>query len=426
MASEVKNPFDQWSLKKRVDLIYSNSFAANIATLFVSFLLVMILRGSLEPKLIWSWFAVISFVAAGRIFLATRYRRRKKTSSIRAWTNSYVVSSVIMGTVWASAGYFYFLVDDHTLKALVFMALIGIIASAMIVLSALLKAFYGHIIPIFLGLFTAIILSEENYSLYLAGGLLVYLGFISAAGKNTKMHMAESLKFQYENQKLVINLKDEIDVRIQSQNELEGHQEKLEGLVEERTSQLLKTNEVLTEEINIRKKAEENLKHLAYHDDLTELPNRLLLIDRLEHALIRAQRDKSFVAIMFIDLNEFKQINDTFGHAAGDHVLKTVARRLRAALREVDTISRFGGDEFVILIEQGGEHEHTEILSRKVMKILSQPVIYNDQALSIGCSLGISLYPHDGENVEVLLERADAAMYRAKGGEKSSRQYYSS
>ena len=422
----MKNSFDQWSLKKRVDLIYSNSFAANIATLFVSFLLVMVLRSSLEPKLIWLWFVVINLVAAGRLFLAYRYQRREKSASIEGWATRYAISSVLMGSVWGCAGYFYYLVDDPTVNSLVFMVLIGIIASAMIVLSALLKVFYGFILPIFLGLLAAIILSGEHYSFYLAGGLLVYLGLISAAGKNTKMHMVDSLKFQFENQKLVLNLKDEINVRKQTQSELEGHREKLEGLVEERTSQLLKTNEVLTEEINIRKKAEENLKHLAYHDDLTKLPNRSLLIDRLEHALIRAQRDKSLVAIMFIDLNEFKKINDTLGHAAGDHVLSTVAKRLRTALREADTISRFGGDEFVVLIEQASEHENTEMLSRKVMKILSQPVIYNDQALTIGCSLGISIYPQDGENVEVLLERADAAMYRAKDGEKNSRQYYSS
>ncbi len=422
----MKNSFDQWSLKKRVDLVYANSFAANIATLALSFLFVMALRGNVASTIIWSWLAVIHLVAAGRLFFAFRYRLRKKSVSINVWANRYVVSSVLMGSVWGCAGYFYYLIEEPTVKSLVFMALIGIIASAMIVLSALLKAFYRHIIPIFLGLFSAILLSEESYSLYLAGGLLVYLGFISVAGKNTHSHITESLRFQHKNQQLVLNLKDEITVRQQVQNKLEGHQERLEGLVEERTSQLLKTNEVLTEEIDIRKKAEKTLKHLAYHDDLTKLPNRLLLLDRLEHALIRAQRDRTLVAVIFIDLNGFKLINDTFGHAAGDHVLVTVAKRLRSSLREADTISRFGGDEFVILVEQGSGHENTEMLSLKIMKVLAQPVIYNDQALSISCSLGVSFYPVDGESVEVLLERADAAMYQAKDGEKESRQHNSS
>jgi len=129
---------------------------------------------------------------------------------------------------------------------------------------------------------------------------------------------------------------------------------------------------------------------------------------------------------MFIDLDGFKKINDQYGHAAGDQILKDVAKRLKTSLREEDTISRYGGDEFVILIEHEGEAGNTEILSQKIINALSQPFDYDNHKLTIGCSIGISLYPQDGAIPEELLEKADAAMYQAKNSEQGqNRKFYS-
>jgi len=413
--SGLKSSFNQWSLNKRIDLIYSNSFAANIATIFLSFLLVLAVNKSIPSNILWTWFSIISFIASCRLILAYYYQNKNKSISIENWAIIYTVSSILIGTAWAGAAYFYYLTEKAAIKSLVVMLLIGIIASAMIVLTASMRIFYGHIIPIFSGLTTAIIISGESYAFHMVAGFIAYLVFISAAGKNTNKHLTESLQLQYENQKLVLSLEEEINVRKNATNALEGHREKLEGLVEERTSQLLKTNEALTEEIKIRKKVEESLKHLAYHDELTKLPNRLLFIDRLGHALVRCKRHKTNVSIMFVDLNRFKKINDTFGHAAGDHVLISVANRLRKTLRTEDTISRFGGDEFVIIIEHE-DQDNIEVLSEKIQELISKPIPYIDKSLSISCSIGISKYPDDGGTIDLLLDKADAAMYLAKSG----------
>lgn len=277
-----------------------------------------------------------------------------------------------------------------------------------------------------MGLSIAILKTESHVSPFLFGGLMLYLALISASGEKTRQYLIDCLNLQYENQELVLNLQNEIDHHKQTQKDLEIHQEQLEVLVEKRTGQLHVTNEALVEEINIRKKAEEKLKHIAYHDELTKLPNRLLLIDRLEHALSIAQRHKTIVAVMFIDLDGFKKINDQYGHAAGDQILKDVAKRLKTSLREEDTISRYGGDEFVILIEHEGEAGNTEILSQKIINALSQPFDYDNHKLTIGCSIGISLYPQDGAIPEELLEKADAAMYQAKNSEQGqNRKFYS-
>ena len=219
-------------------------------------------------------------------------------------------------------------------------------------------------------------------------------------------------------------MRKEIDQRKYSQFELEEHQNELENLVDKRTRQLQASNQVLMDEISARKLIEEKLQHQAHHDDLTGLPNRILLIDRLEHALQRAQRHKSQVSVMFIDLNGFKQINDTYGHAAGDLILKTVADRLLLALREEDTISRFGGDEFILLIEQEVGYANTIFLTKKIVNLLSEPINFEKHTLSIGCSIGISVYPNDGNEVDQLLERADVAMYRAKREDEQCCSFY--
>jgi len=415
-----------WILKKRVDLIYANSYAANLTTIVISFLLVLVLKDRFPQSLVWSWFIVITLIASVRIFLARQYFANDESLTIEQWANRYVISSVLIGIVWGCASYFYYYSDEPEVKALLFMLLIGIIASAMIVLSALKESFYGHILPIFLCLSIAILKTESHVSPFLFGGLMLYLALISAAGEKTRQYLIDCLNLQYENQELVLNLQNEIDHHKQTQKDLEIHQEQLEVLVEKRTGQLYATNEALVEEINIRKKAEEKLKHIAYHDELTKLPNRLLLIDRLEHALSIAQRRKTIVAVMFIDLNGFKKINDQYGHAAGDQILKDVAKRLKTSLREEDTISRYGGDEFVILIEHEAEAGNTEILSQKIINALSQPFDYDNHKLTIGCSIGISLYPHDGTTPEDLLEKADAAMYQAKNsGHGQNRMFYS-
>ncbi len=156
------------------------------------------------------------------------------------------------------------------------------------------------------------------------------------------------------------------------------------------------------------------LAYQANHDALTHLPNRYLLKDRLEHAIARAQRNSQQVAVLFIDLDRFKDVNDQLGHAAGDTLLRQVVTRLCTNVREVDTLARLGGDEFVVVLEAVSYAEQAIMVSHKLLKSLQMPFIIEDHPCFITASIGIALFPEDGSDTETLLQNADTAMYRAK------------
>ena len=178
-------------------------------------------------------------------------------------------------------------------------------------------------------------------------------------------------------------------------------------------------------DISQRKASEAQLVYMASHDVLTGLPNRSLLQERIAQALLRAHRDLCGVALLFIDLDRFKIINDTMGHHAGDVLLQEVATRLGACLRETDTIARQGGDEFVVLIENDTDEQYLGTMARKILSVLQTPFNLQGQEIFISASIGISAYPQDGSDVGTLLKNADVAMYRAKDLGKNTFQFYS-
>lgn len=177
-------------------------------------------------------------------------------------------------------------------------------------------------------------------------------------------------------------------------------------------------------DITETKDSERKLWQLAHHDALCNLPNRLLLNARLEHAMQRARRTSTKLAVLFIDLDRFKNINDSMGHQVGDELLKDVSRRLQLALHEDDTVARLGGDEFVILLEEIDNANTTRRIASRILERLSDPVTIGGRSLSITSSIGISLYPEDGQDPETLLKNADAAMYQAKALGRNRLAYY--
>ncbi|MDY0261072.1 EAL domain-containing protein [Syntrophotalea acetylenica] len=179
-------------------------------------------------------------------------------------------------------------------------------------------------------------------------------------------------------------------------------------------------------DITERKEAEKTIEHLAFHDPLTGLPNRLLFMDRVNQAIARAHRHHESFALMFLDLDRFKTLNDSLGHTAGDEALREVAKRLDGCLRETDTVSRFGGDEFNILLSQSCHDEEIELVAHKILKALAWPYDINGHEVFMTCSIGIAIYPKDGHEANNLIKNADTALYRAKDLGRNNFQFYSS
>ena len=175
-------------------------------------------------------------------------------------------------------------------------------------------------------------------------------------------------------------------------------------------------------DISDRKRAEEQIEFHAYHDVLTHLPNRKLFTDRLRHALTHAKRAGKSVAVMFIDLDHFKTINDTLGHTAGDELLLEMAKRLRDCVREDDTVARLGGDEFTIILADLRHPEDALLIAQKILDAVQKPLSVSGMPVTTSASVGISLYPVDGTDAEALLRNADSAMYRAKEAGRNTYQ----
>ena len=177
-------------------------------------------------------------------------------------------------------------------------------------------------------------------------------------------------------------------------------------------------------DITERKRAEETIKQMAYHDALTDLPNRLLFNDRLNLALAHARRSQQKLALMMLDLDHFKEVNDTLGHSVGDKLLRVVGKRLTSLVRESDTVARMGGDEFMLTLPEVAEAEDAARIAEKILRGFQKPFVLDGHELHVTTSVGIAMYPDDGEDGGTLMKNADIAMYRAKEQGRNNYQRY--
>lgn len=188
---------------------------------------------------------------------------------------------------------------------------------------------------------------------------------------------------------------------------LQNHEQELEHRVRQRTEELAEANEML-------RQREQALEHMAHHDVLTGLANRALLEDRLQQALARARRNRESIALLLIDLDKFKEINDTHGHEHGDAMLVAVAGRLRATVRDCDTVARLGGDEFVLLLGEVHDAGACDIVAANLLSAIVEPVHFRDVELRCSVSIGAAIFPANGHDSATLFRQADDAMYAAK------------
>jgi diguanylate cyclase (GGDEF)-like protein/PAS domain S-box-containing protein len=219
-------------------------------------------------------------------------------------------------------------------------------------------------------------------------------------------------------------LVDDITARRANADAVRRARDELEVRVLERTAELAGANAMLQGEIAERRQAEARVHHMAYHDSLTGLPNRALLADRLDRAMLAAQRSGRRLAVMFLDLDRFKTINDSLGHMTGDQLLKEVAGRLCRAVRASDTVARLGGDEFVVLVPGIRSIDEASRVAEKIIEALAEPFPLEGRMLHISPSIGICVFPDDGEDVETLMRHADGAMYHAKASGRNNYQFF--
>jgi diguanylate cyclase (GGDEF)-like protein len=213
--------------------------------------------------------------------------------------------------------------------------------------------------------------------------------------------------------------------REQGEEALREVQGTLERRVKARTKELARANAGLEAEIAERRLADQRVVHMAHHDALTGLPNRTLLADRVGQAIARAHRSGGKLAVLFLDLDRFKNVNDSFGHAVGDMLLTAVAARLTASRREEDTVARLGGDEFIISIPDVADAAEAESVAARILADLAKPFSINGHQLHADGSIGIALYPRDGDTAETLMRNADTAMYHAKESGRGNFQFFS-
>jgi diguanylate cyclase (GGDEF)-like protein len=181
---------------------------------------------------------------------------------------------------------------------------------------------------------------------------------------------------------------------------------------------------IVFHDVSVARAMSLRMSYLAQHDFLTELPNRMLLNDRLTQAIALAHRHRTSLAVLFVDVDHFKHINDTLGHAIGDQLLKSIAQRLVGSVRSSDTVSRQGGDEFVILLSEVAHAEDAALSADKILAALSAPHRIEHQDLHVTVSVGIGVYPDDGTNAETLLKNADTALFQAKACGRSNHQFF--
>lgn len=179
-------------------------------------------------------------------------------------------------------------------------------------------------------------------------------------------------------------------------------------------------------DITEKNKAQRAINYLANHDALTGLPNRLLVRDRVEQAIATAKRDKHKIALLFMDLDNFKSINDSLGHASGDSLLEIISHRLRESIRGTDTVSRFGGDEFLVVLSHITGNEAVVSVCTKILEDITKPAKINGHELSTSCSIGVTVYPDDGDDFDALLRKADSAMYYAKDAKGNTYRFFDS
>lgn len=410
-------------LTNQVDILFKASLSGGLLNIFAVWLIFVLVYDTPHQSNALLLCLAVTSIAILRVFITNNYLK-KKNLTLSVYLSSYILMTLTMGSVWGVFEYTQALHDDEAIRNMIFLINFGMISGSVVILSVWLPAYLAYIAPQVIAIFLAFIFVENEYSMYLAFTFLLFVAVLISTSFRVNGGRRKELELTLHNEDLINDLNDEIHIREEIQFELEDSKRGLERKVEERTKDLVEINTNLEKVIEKKEAAEGSLQYLAYHDELTGLPNRNLLINRIDHSIETAYRNKQQLGVLFLDLDRFKTINDSLGHHIGDKLIKQVSERLLKTLRKEDTISRNGGDEFVIVIQHMVSSEEVIGIAQKVIENLTDIFEIDSHKIHIGASIGISLYPHDGKSAIELIRNADTAMFSAKKAGGNRLQFY--
>ena len=410
-------------LEKQVEPLFKSTLSgglANIVAAFLTFKLLFNINHQYSAAWICSGIILLS---VARILISNDYLKNNRYK-LQQYLNLHVFLTLLIGVFWGLCAFSLYQPEDESVRNIIYLINFGLIAGGIATLSTYRPAYLVYMLPQFAGIIAVFIIVGTTSSQYIAIALFLSAVFMILASFNINQNHKKSVMLAYNNKNLISDLSKEIDVRERVQLELEQSKSGLEIKVKERTKELIDINLHLENVILKKEEAEQSLQYLAYHDELTGLPNRNLLLDRINQSIKISSRDEQQMAILFLDLDRFKSINDSLGHNVGDELLKEIPTRLHKILRSHDTVSRNGGDEFVIVLEKLKDTSEAVYVAKKVIECLTKTFNIQSHTIHIGASIGISVYPDDGDSPVTLLNNADTAMYRAKQSGGRQLQFY--
>ncbi len=399
-----------------------------LTAIILAFLLVFAMMGQVSLQNSIVWFVMITLVSLLRLPACFFFLKRRLPFPFMSQRQYLICGIFLTGALWGATAYILFADSSILHQALHIVVLGGIVAGAIVIYAIDMSMFISFCIPVMTPMIWRLFSMGSTYNL-IALCLSLFLIFTIFATGRINKSLIDILILRFERKELINNLnmrqKESLRINRRLEEEIKSHKEvtlelsiyktKLEALVCKRTKAL---NAEIKERRAYEKKLiqnKEELVFLAFHDGLTKLPNRLFFKETLTQATQRADRTGKKLALLFLDLDNFKDINDTLGHDIGDTLLQRVATLLKSYCRSEDTIARLGGDEFMFLLENlsNGPNE-VRIICARISKGLKHPILVTGHEINISASIGITLYPDDGDNIETLIKNSDLAMYRAK------------
>jgi len=411
-------------LQKQVDPLFEATRSGGLTNILAVWIIYSLVVDTHHQAAAMLLAVIVTSLSVIRILVSDEYLRGRSKDKILGFLSLHLCLTLIIGITWGWFALMQSAHEDAAIRNMVFLINFGMIAGSIATLSVWLPAYVAYVAPQAVCIFTVFIKQGDNISTYMAGAFLVFiLIMISTSLKVNRSHKREML-LNLQNKELIDDLNDEVIHRTRTQVLLENSKRDLKEKVIERTIELENINKDLIKEISDKEKAEESLEYIAYHDELTDLPNRNLLLDRIDDSIETARRHQQNLGILFIDLDRFKAINDSLGHNIGDRLIQKVAMRLLETLRREDTISRNGGDEFVVVIKRMQNSNEAILIAQKLIENLTNIFEIDAHKIHIGASIGISVYPNDGNTAIELVRNADTAMFSAKKNGGNRLQFY--